>query len=156
LALVKLLASNTLAVESPKFPTSRSVEQQSILTSLVPALLNTGSVTSMMMVVDPTPVAPVTVTTCGPCKIMSKVSGSDPCIDLLAGEMLPSQLNCLSADQESKELYPLDSTHQDLMDSLLPSPALENVDSNKLPVSHAMQVYQVSSTCFTCRGLSYS
>jgi len=44
----------------------------------------------------------------------------------------------LSADQESKKLYPLDSTHQDLMDSLLHSPPLENVDTSELPMLNAM------------------
>jgi len=61
------------------------------------------------------------------------------CVSIFfGGEMLPSQLNGLSADQESKKLYPLDSTHQDLMDSLLPSPSQENVDSSELPVSNAV------------------
>jgi len=98
-----LPASNTLAVESPKFPPSSSVEPQSILTSLVPALLNTDSATSMMIVVDPTSVAPTTVTTRGPCQDNVPDTSDPLCIDLLGGEILPSQLNCFSADQESKK-----------------------------------------------------
>ena len=148
----KLMASNTLAVESPKFPPSSSVEPQSILTSLVPALLNTDSATSMMMVVDPTSVAPTTVTTRGPCQDNVPDTSDPLCIDLLGGEILPSQLNCFSADQESKKFYPLDfsadqeskkfyplldSAHQDLMDSLLPSPPLEIVDTSELPMLNA-------------------
>jgi len=133
-----LPASNTLAVESPKFPPSSSVEPQSILTSLVPALLNTDSATSMMMVVDPTSVAPTTATTRGPCQDNVPDTSDPLCIDLLGGEHLPSQLNCFSADQESKKFYPLDSAHQDFMDLPFPSSPLENVDTSELPMSNAM------------------
>jgi len=91
-----LPASNTLAVESPKFPPSSSVEPQSIPTYLVPALLNTDPATSTIMVVDPTPVAPDPVTTSDPCQ--DDDDTSDPCIELLGGELLPSQLDFLSAD----------------------------------------------------------
>jgi len=116
----KLPALNTLAVESPKFPTSSSVETQSIPmnpTSLVPALLNVDSVTSVMMVVDPIPVAPTTVTTSG--SLCQDNHHFDPCIDLLGGEILSAQLYLLSAEQVPKKFHPLDSTHPDLMDPWL-------------------------------------
>jgi len=133
----KLPASNTLAVASPKFPTSSYVELQSVPTPLVPAILNTNSATSIIMVVDPTPVAPVTVTPIGLCQDNVPDTSDPPCIDLLGGEIIPSQLNCLSADWDSKKLYPLDFAHPDLMDSRPPSPPLENVDTSELPMLNA-------------------
>jgi len=82
--------------------------------------------------------ASLALVTGGPCQDNAPDTSDLLCIDLLGGEILPSQLNCLSADQESKKFYPLDSTHQDLMDLLLPSPPLENVDTSELPMSNAV------------------
>jgi len=83
-------------------------------TFLAPALLNVDSVTSVMMVVDPIPVAPTTVTTSG--SLCQDNHHFDPCIDLLGGEILSAQPHLLSADQVPKKFHPLDSNHQALTD----------------------------------------
>jgi len=93
------------------------------------------SATNVTMVI---PASLASVATSSPCQDNAPDTSDLPCIDLLGGEILPSQLNCLSADQESKKFYPLESTHQDLMDSLLPSPPLENFDTSELPMSNAV------------------
>jgi len=130
-------ASDVLAVKSAQpLPPSPPVKPQAIsITPLVPAPLYMVSATNVTMVI---PASLASVTARIPCQDNAPDTSDLPCIDLLGGEILPSQLTCLSADQESKKLHPLDSAHQDLMDSLLPSPPLENVDTSELPMSNAV------------------
>ena len=52
---------------------------------------------------------------------------SNPCIALLGGENVPSQLHKLPTDQESKKFYPLDTTGT-AKDSLHSSPSQNNVE----------------------------
>jgi len=70
--------------------------------------------TNATTVVALTPAAHDTpVTTRGPCQdTVHEIF--DPFIKLLGGEMLPSQLHSLAADQESKKFSLMDSTAQDL------------------------------------------
>jgi len=129
-------AYDVLAVKSAQpLPPSPPVKLQAIpMTPLVLATLHMVSATDVTMVI-PDSLASVTG---GPCQDNAPDTSDLPCIDLLGGEILPSQLTCLSADQESKKLHPLNSAHQDIMDSLLPSPPLENVDTSELPMSNAV------------------
>jgi len=98
----KLPASNNLAVEPTESLSSSYVEPQAIPIPLVPACLNMDCTTNGTMVVALTLAAHDTpVTTRGPHQdTVDEIF--DPCIKLLGGEMLPSQLHSLAADQESK------------------------------------------------------
>ncbi len=139
-------ASDTLAVKSAQLLPSCSVRSKAIPTPLVPVLLNTDSATNMTMVDDLTAVTLDRVTTSNPCQ--DNDDTSDPCIDLLGGETLPYQLHPLSADEEPKQFYPLDSMPQDVTAPLVPGlvesasltskASQENVDSSELPMSIAV------------------
>ena len=100
-------ASDALAVKSaqPLLPSSPVKLQAIPMTPLVPAPFHMISATNVSMVI---PDSLASATGC-PCQHNAPDTSDPPCIDLLGGEMLPSQLNCLPAAQESKKLYPLDS-----------------------------------------------
>jgi len=109
-----LPVSSILTVESTKFLSSSYLEPQAIPTPLVPTCLIMDSTSNATMVVALTLAAhDIPVTTRGPCQdTVDEIC--DPCIKFLDGEMLPSQLHSLAADQESKKFSLMDSTAQDL------------------------------------------
>jgi len=97
--------------EPANFLLSSSHEPQAMPALLTPVLLTMDSDTSMPMVVDLTAATLDPATTSDPCQ---DDDAHAPCIDLLGGETLPYQLHSLSADEEPKKFYPLDSVPQDV------------------------------------------
>jgi len=93
--------SDVLAVKSAQTLSPHSpVKPQAIpITPLVPAPLHMVSTTNVTMVI---PASLASVTARSPCQDNAPDTSDLLCIDLLGGEILPSQLTCLSADQESK------------------------------------------------------
>ncbi len=115
---------------------SSPFEPQAIPTPLVLAPMQTVFSINVTMVI-PAKIAPVPRS---PWQDNDPNTSDHPCIDLIGGEILPSQLYSLSADQESKKFYLLDSAHQDLMDSLLLRPLQQTLT----PVNHPCQLLCLS------------